>query len=300
MQNDFTWLAKSPTISPLIKKHNWEATSLGPVKDWPKSLKTAINMCLETRYPMYIWWGPDLVNIYNDAYLPIAGLVKHERSFGRPAIEMWPETWDRVQQVVKNVYEKNESVSFQNFVTKVERYGTLEEAYFDYTVSILRDDEGKAQGIFSIVFEKPAPPLLTQDQNPFKIMSDFFNQAPAAMCLLLGEKHTYALASPLYEKIIGKKVIGKTVLELFGHEDIAPYIEILDNVYKTQTPFRGEEMIFKTTDDHGVTSEYCLDVLYQPFLNDQGKSKGILLMIKDVSENKQLKDEIKELRARLL
>lgn len=293
MQNYFNWLAKSPSISSLIKKHNWEQTSLGPVKDWPLSLKTAINMCLECRYPMYIWWGSDFVNIYNDAYIAIAGLKKHEKAFGRPAKEMWPENWHRIEVVIKKVYDQEESHSFKDHKTQIERYGKLEDACFDFSFNLLRDEQGRKRGIYSIAFEKEPKAFEIQDQNPFKIMSDFFTQAPTPMCILLGENHTYGLANPLYEKLVGKKVVGKTVAELFDHETITPFIKILDNVYQTRVSFSGKEMQLTFEDEAGVPTEYWLDILYHPFVNEEGKSKGILVVVVDVSEQVLVKEELR-------
>ena len=306
MENDFSWLTKSPSISSLIKKHNWEKTSLGPVKNWPQSLKTAINMCLESRYPMYIWWGPDLVNIYNDAYIPIPGLKKHEKAFGRPAIEMWPENWNGIKEVVKKVYDLEESTSYENFKTQIERYGKLEDVYFDYSFNLLKDDEGKKRGIYSIAFEKTPHPLQSSHTNPYKTMSDFFSQAPAPMCILLGENHVYGLANPLYEELFGKNILGKSVSEVFDKEKVAPYVEILNKVFKTQMPYSESEVLVTLKDEKGNERERWLDVLFHPFLNEQGQSKGILIVSMDISDKILLKKkllnaqkEIEELRAKL-
>src|SRR4051812_18945629 len=67
----------------LMRGHNWAATPLGPVERWPHSLRTAVSIVLGSRYPMFIWWGPDLVCLYNDAYAPIFGKKEHD-ALGRP------------------------------------------------------------------------------------------------------------------------------------------------------------------------------------------------------------------------
>src|SRR4051794_41056153 len=77
----------------LIRSLDWSRSPLGRPPGWPQSLKTALSICLGSKFPMGIWWGKDFTVFYNDAYIPIAGR-KHPMFLGRPAQEMWPEIWD--------------------------------------------------------------------------------------------------------------------------------------------------------------------------------------------------------------
>lgn len=78
----------------LIRAHDWSTSSLGAPETWPQSLKTALSICLGSRFPMFVWWGRDLTVFYNDAYIPAAGPVKHPKYLGRQAREQWSEIWD--------------------------------------------------------------------------------------------------------------------------------------------------------------------------------------------------------------
>ncbi|HTL11912.1 MAG TPA: hypothetical protein VL588_05465, partial [Bdellovibrionota bacterium] len=73
---------------------DWSKTPVGPFETWPQSLRTALSICLGTKFPMFVWWGKDLTVFYNDAYIPFAGPIKHPKFFGRPAREQWSEIWD--------------------------------------------------------------------------------------------------------------------------------------------------------------------------------------------------------------
>ncbi len=79
----------------LVKQVDWGKTSIGPMKNWPMSFKTALSIIMSSRFPMVVWFGPDLLTIYNDAYMPQMG-VKHPSATGRPAHLVWPEIWDIV------------------------------------------------------------------------------------------------------------------------------------------------------------------------------------------------------------
>ena len=71
---------------------DWAATPLGPAERWPQSLRTVVGTVLASAFPAIVLWGPDLVQVYNDGYIPFLG-VKHPRGLGRPTHECWPETW---------------------------------------------------------------------------------------------------------------------------------------------------------------------------------------------------------------
>ncbi len=75
-----------------IRAADWSGTAMGPAEDWPASLRIALSICLSSRFPMLVWWGPQLTVFYNDAYLPLLG-TKHPTALGRPAAEVWAEAW---------------------------------------------------------------------------------------------------------------------------------------------------------------------------------------------------------------
>src|SRR3954462_6357800 len=77
----------------LFASTDWSRTPLGAVDTWPTSLRIAVGICLNSRFPMFVWWGPALVNIYNDAYVPVLG-QRHPAAFGKPAAESWRDIWD--------------------------------------------------------------------------------------------------------------------------------------------------------------------------------------------------------------
>ncbi|QJW84010.1 hypothetical protein HK414_08970 [Ramlibacter terrae] len=81
---------------------DWASTPLGPVDGWPRSLRIAVGICLNSRFPMFVWWGDALVNIYNDAYIPVLG-KKHPGAFGQPARQWWSDIWDVLGSQVEEV-----------------------------------------------------------------------------------------------------------------------------------------------------------------------------------------------------
>src|SRR5262245_237954 len=85
-------LAVGGEMASRIAAFDWRATPFGPLERWPVSLRTSVAMVLENRFPMTLLWGPNLLGIHNDAYIPVLG-SKHPASLGRPTAEVWSEIW---------------------------------------------------------------------------------------------------------------------------------------------------------------------------------------------------------------
>src|SRR5262249_57938697 len=87
------FLSGGGKMGALMRAHDWSTSPLGDPSTWPELLKSAVSTCLATRFPMVVWWGPDLIMLYNDAWQPILGETKHPGGLGRPRRDSWPETW---------------------------------------------------------------------------------------------------------------------------------------------------------------------------------------------------------------
>ena len=136
----------------LVRAHDWSATPLGPVERWPRPLRTATSICLESRYGMCVFWGPELVAIYNDAYVPMLG-AKHPSALGMRLRDIWPEIWDMLEPMLHEVLQTGQATWHEDQPLLLERSGFVEEAYFTYSFSPIRDEEGAIGGVFTAVHE---------------------------------------------------------------------------------------------------------------------------------------------------
>lgn len=139
----------------LMRALDWSATDLGPYEDWPQSLRTAVSICLNSRFPILIWWGSNLVMLYNDAYRQILG-VKHPRSMGQRGQECWPEIWDIIGPMLNGVLDEGTATWSENQLLLLNRNGYSEECYFTFSYSPIRDETGKVGGVFTAVTETTA------------------------------------------------------------------------------------------------------------------------------------------------
>ena len=132
---------------------DWSQTLLGPVSEWAQSLKTAVSIILNSHYPMLIWWGSEYANLYNDAYRPILGASKHPQFLGQSAKECWAEVWDVIGPLADSVLTTGQPTWSDNLLLMIDRYGYLEETYFTFSYSPIRDESGGVGGVFCAVIE---------------------------------------------------------------------------------------------------------------------------------------------------
>src|SRR5579864_3281917 len=141
-------LAGGGQMGALMRAFDWSRTPVGPIEAWPQSLRTSVSILLASGYPMYIAWGPEYVQFYNDAYRPILGSTKHPAALGQTAPECFPEIWEIIGPMFAGVMAGGEAVSVLDFLLPLDRYGYTEECYFDYSYSAVRDESGHVGGIF--------------------------------------------------------------------------------------------------------------------------------------------------------
>jgi signal transduction histidine kinase/DNA-binding response OmpR family regulator len=143
---------------PVARVHattDWSAHELGSPSRWPARLKAAFDICRESRFPIVIFWGPEFVQLYNDAYGAILGASKHPATFGRPARECWPEVWDRVGPRLASVLETGRATWSDDLHLPLGRDGSIEDRFFTFSDSAIRDETG-VRGVFSVVSETTA------------------------------------------------------------------------------------------------------------------------------------------------
>ena len=147
------FLAGGGEMGALMRAHDWRRSPLGPPEGWPDALKMAVSLCLHSRFPLMLWWGPEHVMLYNDACRPIAGARKHPAGLGRPGREVWPDVWDRLGPQLDAVLREGVVTSTKDSRSFVDRSGYLEEAYFTFSLSPIRDASSGIGGVFGAVQE---------------------------------------------------------------------------------------------------------------------------------------------------
>lgn len=139
-------LAGGGELGALMRAMDWSRTALGPVQSWPQALRTSVRIMLTSRQPMFVWWGDELINLYNDAYKSIVG-GKHPWALGRPAAKVWREIWDQVEPRARQAMTANEGTYDEALLLIMERHGYREETYYTFSYSPVPSDTGETGGI---------------------------------------------------------------------------------------------------------------------------------------------------------
>ena len=110
----------------LTRQYDWAGSSLGEPGNWPQSLKTIVSVILNSRFPMFLWWGPDLIQFYNDAYRPSLGNDgKHPSALGQRGQDCWPEIWPIIKPLIDQVSNNGESTWQEDQLIPIYRNGKL-------------------------------------------------------------------------------------------------------------------------------------------------------------------------------
>jgi len=140
------FLAGGGEMGQRIREYDWSKTPLGPVAEWPQSLRTCIRIMLTSRQPIWIGWGKDLIKLYNDPYKAIVG-GKHPRALGEPASVVWKDIWRDIGPMLRQVMEKNDGIYMESQLLVMERNGYPEETYYTFSYTPVPGDDGGTAGI---------------------------------------------------------------------------------------------------------------------------------------------------------
>src|ERR1700744_5515165 len=147
------FLAGGGEMGARMRAHDWRATPLGSPENWPQSLKTIVRVLLDSRYAMWMAWGPDLTFFCNDAYLPTVGL-KRDWVLGSRSDQVWKEIWPDIGPRIDHVLSSGEATWDEGLLLFLERSGFSEETYHTFSYSPLKDDSGKVAGMLCVVMEE--------------------------------------------------------------------------------------------------------------------------------------------------
>ncbi|HEU4885725.1 MAG TPA: ATP-binding protein [Longimicrobium sp.] len=448
----------------LCREMDWSRTPLGPVSGWSYSLRATVHTVLNSRHPMFLFWGPDLVQIYNDGYRPSLGTGgRHPRALGMRGEEFWTDIWDIIGPQIHQVMTTGEATWHENQLVAIERNGRMEEVYWTYSYSPVRDDDGSVGATLVVCQETtaavlgerrlrtltalaavplhptceetasaearvlaaephdvpfalcylcpedespataalvelvgiergawtddpalaravasaeagvidiggweaaaglgpwPEPPLaaavlplrapgtgrragmlvaglsprLPWDQSyrvflesaateialrvverqievqRERLMRELerersrleyvFQQAPAFLAVLRGPEHTFTLINEAYSQLVGRRdILGRPVRQALPEVAAQGFVDLLDEVLRTGTPFIGREVPIMLARTEGDAEERFLDFSYLPLLEGDGVPAGIIAHGTDVTEQVRARQQVEALLA---
>lgn len=192
-------------LSTLVQRCDWSRSPLGAPETWSASLKTTVDIMLAARAQIVMFWGPEFVALYNDAYAPTIG-NKHPRALGRPAIENWSELWDDLEPLLRTVMATGNTFSAKDRPFYIERHGYGETVYFDVSYSAVPEADGSMGGVLCIVSETTQRVLSARRQALLLDLED-------RLRVVKGAKKARQIAENLLSAELGASSVRYTKLE---------------------------------------------------------------------------------------
>ena len=282
----------------LCRAFDWAATPLGPSHRWSASLRTTVGIILGSRNPMFLWWGPELVQLYNDAYRPSLGQGdRHPRALGARGRAFWTDIWHEIGPQIHQVMTSGEATWHEDQFLPIERNGRLEEVWWTYGYSPVYEDDGRIGGTL-VVCQETTPRMIAQFDRE-RLLADTARAERRAAHVLerIADEHMtmdgdfrILTVNPAAERALGmtrEQLIGRT------HWDAFPASTGTD----VERAYRrvATERVDAHFTHHYVGEGYDRHLEIDAYATSEG---GIALFWRDVSTRVRAEARLRESEAR--
>ncbi len=248
-----------------------------------------MRLLLSTGHPMFIWWGPQLIQFYNDAYRQSIGPERHPSALGQEGRACWDEIWPIIGPQIEQVMSGRGCTWHENALVPITRNGKRDDVYWTYSYGPI-DDPGSPTGVGGVlvVCTETTEAVVSRRRLAYEReqFAQLFEQAPAFMAMLRGAEHRFELVNPAYTRLIGEReVVGKTVAEALPEAVAQGYVALLDQVYQTGQPYEAHsrKYAFRALPGGPLVERY-VDFVYHPIKNPDGYVTGIFVQGIDVTD----------------
>jgi PAS domain S-box-containing protein len=302
-------LSAGGQMGELVRDFDWSTTPLGPRDQWPASLKTTVAMLLHSRHPMFLWWGQDLIQIYNDAYVPSFGRGKHPAALGQPGRACWPEIWEVIGPQIDDVMTRAKPSWHEDALVPIYRNGSLEDVYWTYGYSPVFSEDGSVGGTLVVCTETTASVLDRKRRESEQAETErqrtrllhFFAQVPAGVCILLGDALLFDFANAAYHKLVNREqLVGLPLLQALPELAGQGLDVLLRKVMATGEPFVGHELLVRLDRaGSGAAEDRFYTFVYSPHRDPSETIDGIIVLVFEVTEQVLARRTADELAQRL-
>ena len=283
----------------LCREKDWASTPLGPVSSWSRSLRTTVGIVLSSRNPMFLFWGPELVQIYNDAYRPSLGEGgRHPRALGMRGEDFWTDIWDVIGPQIEQVMTRGDATWHEDQHIPIFRNGRLEDVWWTYSYSPVRDDDDSIGGTLVVCLETTKRILADRDRT--QLLADTVRAERRTTRILEQMSDAYLLMNDRFrietlnasaERSIGiprPELIGQVFWEVFPPAERAS----MERRYR-KVQAEGIDAHF-TYHYHANGVDKLFDVDAYPT-----EERGIALFWRDLTERRRIEAAREESEARL-
>ena len=294
MNKKFHFLDDGGEMGRLMREKDWSLTPLGKPEGWPQSLRTTLNILLNSPFPMFLFWGDTLKSFYNDAYRPILGVDgKHPNILGLNGKESWAEIWDDIEPMLKVVTDQGESIWRENLMIPIFRNGQMEDVYWTFSYSPVKDESGRVSGVLVIVTETTEAVLaerrLRESERRFRELA---NLSPVWIWITDNDINIEYANRALLDYVGVEKeseFTGQVWVDVVHPDDLAVVYAGFGKALEQQTGFALEYRVI----NHATSKFEWFKVLGVPKF-EEGKMVGFIGTAMNIDKQKSFADQLKE------
>jgi PAS domain S-box-containing protein len=270
------------------RNYDWSQTPVGSPDRWPQALRTTVSTLLRSAFPMFLWWGEEMTQFYNDAYRPSLGNAgKHPAALGGSGPEFWPEIWPTIYPLIEQVRRSGDPTFMEDQLIPIYRNGSLEDVYWTFSYSLVLRDDGGPGGILVTCLETTATVLgrlaLEESEQRFR---NLVEQAPVAMAVTHGDDFVFDNINPPMLRMINKQdkgaVLGRPLGEVLPELPGQPVFEHLRAVLRSGNKFSGTEVEVELVNG-SIRERRFFNITYSRVVNKDGTA-SVLHMASDVTD----------------
>ncbi|MBB4802824.1 PAS domain S-box-containing protein [Flavobacterium nitrogenifigens] len=285
--NNYDFLANGGEMGKLTRAKDWSKTAVGAVEFWPQSLRTTLGILLNSKFPMFLFWGPDHICFYNDAYRPSLGNDgKHPAILGEKGADYWPEIWDFIKPLIDQVLNKGEATWHEDQLFPIYRNGQMEDVYWTFSYSPVNDENGKTTGVLVICNETTNQVIIRKNlEESEKRFRNTVKQLPLGICILKGADLVAEMANATYLHIIDKEekdILNKPIFDSVPEAKDTAY-PLLKNVFETGVPYYTDELAV-TLNRYNKKELGYFNLVFYPLKDEIEKTTGVIVIAYEVTE----------------
>ena len=299
----FSFIAGGGEMGKLTRDFHWDRTPIGIPAEWPLSLKTTVGIVLHSAFPMFLFWGEELICFYNDAFMPSLGIDGKHPAVGKTGKEVWGDIWAQISPWIFQVMETGEPVFFEDQLVPFYRNGRIEEIYWTFSYSPAYGDNGAINGVFVTCSETTQKiNTLAKLEESKRQFQNLIRDATVGIVMLIGKEKKVEIVNEAYGRLIGHSVndLQDKLLWDVIPDAAAEFDILLEQVRCTGEPVYLYDHPYSVM-SHGKKVEGYLNVIYQPYREEDGTITGVMALCQDVTtqvrDNKKLQESDQKVRA---
>ncbi len=280
-----------------MRNHNWSQSLVGEPENWPQNLRIYLSLLLNSRFPMFLFWGPESICFYNDAYRPSLGdNGKHPGILGMPGKEAWPEIWDFIGPLIQKILEGGEAIWYEDQYLPIFRNGQMEDVYWTFSYSPVTDESGNPAGVFVTCTETTKSVTSFRQLQESESYLEILSNTVPAMIFYVDKDQRYRSYNQRFMEWFNvgpKEVIGKTVFEFVGEKAYQMVFPHLSRAYN------GEQEQYEMRSPARMNDNRWLRIVYTPHKSEEGEVLGVIVHATDITERKESEIALRESEERI-